>query len=130
MAEQDIVERLREVNITRYDEAGEGHVGPCMVEHKNGDYVQHSDHLAVVDKLTAELASLRQQLAEARVTARREALEEAAKVAKDFGPSRPIVGRNPTSTIVGRWEGEQAASAGIASLIRALPHPDREGERE
>lgn len=109
MAEQDIVERLREVNITRFDEAGEGHVGPCMVEHENGDYVQHSDHLAVVDKLTTELASLRQQLAEARETSRREALEEAAKVA-DGMPG---------------WEQPRD----VATAIRALPHPDREGER-
>ena len=45
--------------------------------------------------------------------------EACAKVAADYGPSRPIVSKNPAPQIVGRWEGEQAASAGIEAAIRA-----------
>jgi hypothetical protein len=45
--------------------------------------------------------------------------ETCAKVAADYGPSRPIVSKNPAPQIVGRWEGEQAASAGIEAAIRA-----------
>ena len=45
--------------------------------------------------------------------------EACAKIASDYGPSRPIVSKNPSSQIVGRWEGEQAASAGIEAAIRA-----------
>ncbi len=45
--------------------------------------------------------------------------EACARVAADYGPSRPIVSKNPSSQIVGRWEGEQAASAGIEAAIRA-----------
>jgi hypothetical protein len=45
--------------------------------------------------------------------------EACAKAAADYGPSRPIVNKNPSSQIVGRWEGEQAASAGIEAAIRA-----------
>lgn len=45
--------------------------------------------------------------------------EECAKLASDYGPSRPIMGKNPSGKIVGRWEGEQAASYGIAAAIRA-----------
>ncbi len=51
---------------------------------------------------------------------RDEALDEAAKVAERFGPSRPIITRDPTQIIRGRWEGEQAASGGIAAAIRSL----------
>lgn len=47
------------------------------------------------------------------------AMEECAKVASNYGPSRPIMGKNPSSKIVGRWEGEQAASYGISAAIRA-----------
>lgn len=59
----------------------------------------------------AEIARLREALAEA--------FEEAASIAANFGPSRPIVTKNPTERIYGRWEGEQAASASINDLIRA-----------
>jgi hypothetical protein len=45
--------------------------------------------------------------------------EACAQIAADYGPSRPIVSKNPSSQIVGRWEGEQAASAGIGDAIRA-----------
>ena len=45
--------------------------------------------------------------------------EACAKVAAGYGPSRPIVSKNPSSQIVGRWEGEQAASFGIEAAIRA-----------
>lgn len=46
-------------------------------------------------------------------------LEEAAQIAEWFGPSRPISSRNPGALIQGRWEGEQAASEGIAAAIRS-----------
>jgi hypothetical protein len=45
--------------------------------------------------------------------------EACARIAADYGPSRPIVSKNPSSQIVGRWEGEQAASAAIDAAIRA-----------
>ena len=48
------------------------------------------------------------------------ALREAAEVAARFGPERPLVARNPKDRIMGRWEGEQAASASIAAAILAL----------
>jgi hypothetical protein len=44
--------------------------------------------------------------------------EACAQIAADYGPSRPIVSKNPSSQIVGRWEGEQAASAAIDAAIR------------
>ena len=50
----------------------------------------------------------------------RDALEEAAKLAADYGPSRPIVSATPSLSVRGRWEGEQAASGNIAAAIRAL----------
>ena len=45
--------------------------------------------------------------------------EACAKVAAGYGPNRPIVSKTPSSQIIGRWEGEQAASAGIEAAIRA-----------
>ena len=45
--------------------------------------------------------------------------EACAKVAKDFGPSRPMVEARPSERVIGRWEGEQAASGSIAAAIRA-----------
>lgn len=61
-------------------------------------------------------------LAERDAEVRQAALEEATVVAKSYGPSRPIYpasnAGNPN--IRGRWEGEQAASGAIASLILAL----------
>jgi hypothetical protein len=45
--------------------------------------------------------------------------EACAKVAEQFGPNRPIVKARPSERIVGRWEGEQAASSSIADAIRA-----------
>ncbi|MFA5899419.1 MAG: hypothetical protein WC829_09945 [Hyphomicrobium sp.] len=47
-------------------------------------------------------------------------LEDAAKVAELWGPSRPIATKTPNLTITGRWEGEQAASVNIAAAIRKL----------
>ncbi len=49
-----------------------------------------------------------------------ELIEEAARVAQSFGANRPIVSRNPSERVIGRWEGEQTASEGIAEAIRAL----------
>lgn len=51
---------------------------------------------------------------------RKQALEEAARLAENFGPSRPLTERNPNKIIIGRWEGEQAASRNISAAIRAL----------
>jgi len=45
--------------------------------------------------------------------------EACANVAGQFGPNRPIVAARPSERIVGRWEGEQAASSSIAAAIRA-----------
>ena len=50
----------------------------------------------------------------------RDAYEDAAKLAADYGPSRPIVSAVPSLSVRGRWEGEQAASGNIAAAIRAL----------
>lgn len=46
--------------------------------------------------------------------------EACAKVAESFGPNRPLQCKRPIpERIIGRWEGEQAASAAIAAAIRA-----------
>lgn len=50
----------------------------------------------------------------------RKALEQAAQIAQNFGPSRPIGSRRPSEIERGRWQGEQAASGGIAAAIRVL----------
>lgn len=50
----------------------------------------------------------------------REALEKAAKVCEAYAPNRPIVSTNPSPVVIGRWEGEQAASSNISRHIRAL----------
>lgn len=58
--------------------------------------------------------------------ARAEAFREAAEIARNFGPSRPLLMRSRNDQrITGRWEGEQAASGSIAHLIeqRAKEHP-------
>ncbi len=55
----------------------------------------------------------------AKKTAREETLELAALIAETYGPSRPMVEGNPNRIIIGRWEGEQAASMNIASQIRS-----------
>lgn len=52
--------------------------------------------------------------------ARNEALEEAEKVAQDFGGVRPLFSRKPTDLVRGRWEGEQAAATYIYTAIRAM----------
>lgn len=53
-------------------------------------------------------------------TERDAALEDAATVAENFGCNRPIVHPNPSQIVRGRWEGEQAASQNIASIIRGM----------
>ena len=60
-------------------------------------------------------AQLRVEIYKAIVAER----EACAQVAAGYGPSRPIVSKNPSPQIVGRWEGEQAASSGIEAAIRA-----------
>lgn len=52
--------------------------------------------------------------------ARFDALMEAAAVARNYGPSRPLLGRSTDPIFKGRWEGEQAASGGIAHLLEKL----------
>ena len=59
---------------------------------------------------TPELERFAQLVAEAE-------REACAKIAENFGPSRPIISITPSQTIRGRWEGEQAASSGIATAI-------------
>ena len=54
------------------------------------------------------------------------ALERAAKIAENFGPSRPIATPRPSEIIKGRWEGEQAASSTIAALIRGCKYASTE----
>ncbi|MBD8627694.1 hypothetical protein IFT64_12180 [Oxalobacteraceae sp. CFBP 8753] len=44
-------------------------------------------------------------------------LEAAARIAASYGSGRPIVERRPNDRILGRWEGEQAASANIARML-------------
>lgn len=51
-----------------------------------------------------------------------ETVERCAKVADEYGPSRPMAVNMAFSIIRGRWEGEQAASANIARVIRSLSH--------
>lgn len=43
--------------------------------------------------------------------------EAAARIAASYGSGRPIVERRPNDRILGRWEGEQAASANIARML-------------
>ncbi len=46
-----------------------------------------------------------------------------AQVAAAYGPSRPVLARHPPQLVRGRWEGEQAASAGIAAAILEMDKP-------
>ena len=81
----------------------------------------------------ALIASLRQQLADARETARREALEEAAKIADDEAEGRrwqkSDAGAHNDRRAARDFETMMIEAVQIASMIRALSHPDREGER-
>ena len=45
--------------------------------------------------------------------------EACAELAASYGPSRPIIKKDPDDIIKARWEGEQAASDGISRLILA-----------
>lgn len=109
MAEQDIVERLRELADMRHMDRGHDQVDDAMREAASTIEAIAEE----AERKDAENASLRQQLAEARETARREALEEAANA----GYVTCAETRHVTL-------GDKVRSA-----IRALPHPDREGER-
>ncbi len=60
-------------------------------------------------------------LAAARPVIERETVERCAKVAAEYGPSRPLASGTIGNLIYGRWEGEQAASANIAAAIRGEP---------
>jgi len=72
------------------------------------------------EQTTQEMRDAFDALCKSRVKAAVEAEREAcAKVAAGYAPSRPIVGKNPSPKIVGRWEGEQAASSGIEAAIRS-----------
>lgn len=60
-------------------------------------------------------ASMMRMQAEAATAEER---ERCARVAEEFGPSRPLAERRPAERVMGRWEGEQAASQAIAAAIR------------
>ena len=63
---------------------------------------------------------VREDVAEAAVAAAVQAERaRCARVAENFGPSRPHPPGAQPIRITGRWEGEQAASASIAAAIRA-----------
>jgi len=51
--------------------------------------------------------------------------EEYARIADDFASSRPLIAPQPSERVIGRYEGEQAASAEIARRIRAHPSPQK-----
>lgn len=44
--------------------------------------------------------------------------EACAKLCEEFAASRPIACNKPSPLIIGRWEGEQAASVNVARMIR------------
>jgi hypothetical protein len=71
----------------------------------------------------ATFKSVMDTISETYQQGRAAGIEEAAKLAQEFGPSRPIADRTPNEIVRGRWEGEQAASSNIASAIRALAAP-------
>lgn len=124
MAEQDIVERLR--RYARNHEGGFPERLLYTVDHQKVDN-EAADRLEAVE---AENASLRQQLAEARETARREALEEAAKLVHD---ARADLERQSGTTLNSVTHDALLLASDALELvgeeIRALSHPDREGER-
>jgi hypothetical protein len=97
------------IETTPYDFPG---YSPCWVWH-SGEALEATEGL--VEYVRADtIAALRA----APVAVR----ERAADVARYFGPSRPMARPNESNAlIIGRWEGEQAASASIAATIRALP---------
>jgi|SRR6478735_6391005 len=74
------------------------------------------DYIPTNEPRNAQLARL---LGREMVNVRRQAFIEAAEIAGDFGPSRPMVSKTPSDLVKGRWEGEQAASANIAAALRA-----------
>lgn len=68
--------------------------------------------------------SIRASSAEsALAAARAEEREACAAIAESYGPARPLVRQDCIQLIRGRWEGEQAASANIARLIRERGKP-------
>ena len=85
--------------------------GACNVT----DWAERYRNLAVMEvwfSATAALAAAT-PLIEARPR------EECARVAENYGPSRPREHADRDSRLItGRWEGEQAASANIAAAIR------------
>ena len=75
--------------------------------------------LVRADERNKQCEAFQQILSSVKAIARADEREACAQIAADYGPSRPIVSKNPSSQIVGRWEGEQAASAAIDAAIRA-----------
>lgn len=65
-------------------------------------------HRALVD-VSPLLAEIRRLMGER---------EACAQIAESYGPSRPLTRPTRDQLIVGRYEGEQAASGAIAHLIR------------
>lgn len=137
MAEQDIVERLR--LYARNHEGGFPERLLYTVDHQKVDN-EAADRLEAVE---AENASLRQRLAEARETARREALEEAAtwhdaqviEYTNQIAVNDAYLARGGKLSSESRaneyCDDQRSTHRRSAKAIRALSHPDRtEGERE
>lgn len=126
MAEQDIVERLRGLADMRHMDRGHDQVDDAMREAASTIEAIAEE----AERKGAEIASLRQQLAEARETARREALEEAAMLVHD---ARADLERQSGTTLNSVTHDALLLASDALELvgdeIRALPHPDREGER-
>lgn len=90
----------------------------------------HIAHELGISVLSEDVPKLVSAIHRAYATGQRDALsdvetavaierEACAQIAERFGPERPIVSRSPSQLIVGRWEGEQAASSNISAAIRA-----------
>jgi hypothetical protein len=105
-------EIMTQDNIIRMTAEASGDGG---VDELTGDAIERFYHLAVAAE--REVRSMRwdEYIAKA-ISAEREAC---ALLAQQFGPNRPIATAHPSRLVSGRWEGEQAASAGIAAAIRA-----------
>lgn len=124
MAEQDIVERLR--LYARNHEGGFPERLLYTVDHQKVDN-EAADRLEAVE---AENASLRQRLAEARETAANVPNGTADAIAREEEAFALWRGPDPRGTHVRAQRlAVVRALRASADAIRALSHPDREGER-
>ena len=110
----DIVKQMNKARNTPLPE-------PAFPQHynqatKDGVGGVHQDDFRV----TAKRAYIMDDLRDYGAAEYQRGLEDAAKVAELWDPSRPIATKTPNLTITGRWEGEQAASVNIAAAIRKL----------